>query len=251
MSPRSIRRAAERPTQIEARHAAESAPPSKSTGPRTPEGKKRSSQNSFKHGIYAKVLLVQGENAAEFEEVRAKLRAEHQPASTTEEILVDELAQHFWRLRRFRAYEATLWEPETFCNLASEKHIALVLRAASSAERGFHKALATLRQLQKAHRPLDAAPNERETQWTWPDPASPLCATGSEHRQFVPAPLAGEENAEVSANPEAEFVPSFSSFVSPELAEDGLPRDPNHPFYREAIALRERVHQSVSLEARP
>ncbi len=207
MSPRSIRRAAERRTQIEARQAAESAPPNKSTGPRTPEGKKRSSQNSFKHGIYAKVLLVQGENAAEFEELRAKLRAEHQPANTTEEILVDELAQHFWRLRRFRAYEATLWEPETFCNLACEKHIALVLRAASSAERGFHKALATLRQLQK-------------------------------DRQFVPSPV-------------EEFVPSFSSFVSPELAEDGLPCDPNHPFYREAIELRERVHQSAFSEPRP
>jgi hypothetical protein len=55
------------------------------------------------------------------------------------------MAEQFWRLRRARAMEASL--------LDSDKvlipHLAAIQRMMSSAERGFHKALRALRQLQK------------------------------------------------------------------------------------------------------
>ncbi len=64
-----------------------------STGPTSSIGKARSAQNSFKHGLYSKQLILPGEDPADFDELRAGLRSEHQPANTTEEILlVDELA---------------------------------------------------------------------------------------------------------------------------------------------------------------
>ncbi|MBL8223542.1 MAG: hypothetical protein JNL62_30200, partial [Bryobacterales bacterium] len=38
----------------------------KSTGPRTPEGKQRSSENAVKHGIYTSSIVLPGESAEEF-----------------------------------------------------------------------------------------------------------------------------------------------------------------------------------------
>ena len=120
-----------------------------STGPRTPEGKARSARNSFKHGLYSQQLIIEGEDPAEFDQLRATLRAEHQPLNSTEEILVDELAQHFWRMRRFRALEARAWSPENLDAWCESGLLALIQRSMSSAERAFHKSLATLTKLQK------------------------------------------------------------------------------------------------------
>ena len=61
-----------------------------STGPTSSIGRARSAQNSFKHGLYSQDLIIQGEDPEKFDELRADLRREHQPANTTEEILVDE-----------------------------------------------------------------------------------------------------------------------------------------------------------------
>ncbi len=83
-----------------------------STGPRTPEGKENSKRNSFKHGLYAKNLVIPGEDPAELDRLRARLRAEHQPGNETESILVNEIAENFWRLRRMREYEARAMQPE-------------------------------------------------------------------------------------------------------------------------------------------
>ncbi len=83
-----------------------------STGPRTPEGKENSKRNSFKHGLYAKNLVIPGEDPAELDRLRARLRAEHQPGNETESILVNEIAENFWRLRRMREYEARAMDPE-------------------------------------------------------------------------------------------------------------------------------------------
>ena len=117
----------------------------KSTGPKSEEGKIRSSRNSFKHGLYSKQLVVGAEEAAELDTLKAKLRAEHQPINETEEILVNELAEQFWRLRRARTYEASLLDSGEIVI----PHLTAIQRMMSSAERGFHKALNALRQLQK------------------------------------------------------------------------------------------------------
>ena len=119
-----------------------------STGPRTTEGKRRSSQNAFRHGLYSKQLVTPDECAAELDELRATLRREHAPASTTEEILVDDLAQHFWRLRRFREMEARVWQPDS--NLFTPATLALLARHLASAERSFFRTLAALTKLQQA-----------------------------------------------------------------------------------------------------
>ncbi len=121
-----------------------------STGPRTEAGKLASSRNSFKHGLYSKQLVLPGEDSAELDALRNDLRCEHQPVTTTEEILVNELAEHYWRLRRMRKFEARLMATGTLEDL--QKGLALlpiVQRTMAAAERAFHKALKALCDLQR------------------------------------------------------------------------------------------------------
>ncbi len=121
-----------------------------STGPKSARGKLRSSQNSFQHGLYSKQLIMPNEDPAEFDHLRATLRNEHQPANSIEEILVDELAQHFWRMRRFRELEARAFHPENLDAWCNNGLMALIQRSMASAERSFHKSLTALQKLQKA-----------------------------------------------------------------------------------------------------
>ncbi|MDQ2776707.1 MAG: hypothetical protein M3Y57_17575 [Acidobacteriota bacterium] len=164
MQSRQLRREAERQALKQARkHQTTPAPEATSraetnransqhsTGPVTPEGRAASSRNSFKHGLYSKALMYPGENPAELDALKSDLCRDHQPANTTEEILVNELAEHFWRIRRWREREARLMAIEATAAgvVALTEMLPLIQRLMSAAERGFHKALATLRQLQK------------------------------------------------------------------------------------------------------
>jgi hypothetical protein len=49
----------------------------KSTGPRSQGGKSRSRLNSRKHGLTAKTLIIVGECADDFDQLRAELMEEH------------------------------------------------------------------------------------------------------------------------------------------------------------------------------
>jgi hypothetical protein len=82
----------------------------KSTGPRTQEGKKRSSQNGMRHGLFARDIVVQtghhAESAEEFEDMLAELRSAMRPRDPVEDMLVLRVAVCNWRLRRAWRYEA-------------------------------------------------------------------------------------------------------------------------------------------------
>jgi hypothetical protein len=142
----------------------------KSTGPKTAEGKAASSKNAFKHGIYSKFACIPGEDPEKLDALREDLRAEHQPASITEEMLVDELAHHFWRIKRYRYLESHMWatpgrnEQGELCAdtqrvvwMIDHGLAALYHRALNSAERSFHRTLKTLQETKKATRTLVSA----------------------------------------------------------------------------------------------
>jgi len=63
----------------------------KPTGPRTEQGKKRSSRNATKHGVFSKVIVLKGESRSEYEELLTGLRESHHPEGTSEELLVEKL----------------------------------------------------------------------------------------------------------------------------------------------------------------
>ena len=193
----------------------------KSTGPKTEAGKQASSRNAFKHSLYSERLVVPGEDPAEFDELRATLRHEHQPVNATEELLVDELAQHYWRMRRIREQETNLWRS----GFNSEtppipKQLDFYARASASAERSFHRTLAALLKLQKLRgfvplktKSYDEASSQPESQ-TVPESQVASAAAG-----FVPLKTQAVSAAEPSesASLATGFVPEISCSVESEL----------------------------------
>ncbi len=146
----------------------------KSHGPKTPEGKATSSQNSIKHGLTSRsTIVLQCESADEFQAFLAEHIAIHQPVTPPELELVDQMAVARWRIRRFVCAETVLIDCEMIRNEAAvnkefattdaDVHIAMAIRSLadqsrtlslmsryeSRHQRVHDKAYAALRELQR------------------------------------------------------------------------------------------------------
>lgn len=112
-----------------------------SSGPRSETGKAASSRNHLIHGLSgAGFHVLEGEDQNAFNELFTKLTAEYQPASGTEEILVEQMAQSAWlRLRAVRLQESC-FEGATI-PAHREKSFILYIRYYTTHDRAFHKAL--------------------------------------------------------------------------------------------------------------
>jgi hypothetical protein len=185
---------------------------------------KTQAKPSFKHSLYSKQLVVKGEDPAELDALKADLIAEHQPGNLTEEILVNEMAEHYWRLKRYRRLEAMLFERDTLVI----SQLTAVHRFMNAAERGFHKALKTLRELQKRKArgcaPLDseavpAAFEERDGH------RARFARVPEQSRGFVPAkslPAVAERKNRERATRQVDdgFVPPKPAQTEPVLEND-------------------------------
>jgi hypothetical protein len=98
--------ASERQTSANRRNAA------KSTGPITPNGKLQSRRNALRHGLTAATVVPAMEDAEEFEQFEAAIKADYQPVSAVEQELVSRLASLFWRLRRSTLIETSLFQQQ-------------------------------------------------------------------------------------------------------------------------------------------
>ena len=82
----------------------------RSTGPRTPTGKKTVAKNALKHGFFSKWLLIQHpdgkEDANEYLDLCAALREHYGPNSFLEELWLEKIAVWSWRLRRLIRFES-------------------------------------------------------------------------------------------------------------------------------------------------
>ena len=77
----------------------------KSTGPTSEAGKKITSQNALKTGVYSKSLILPGEDASEFQQLVEQFMQDFQPADIVEFEIVRDLAGLAWkkiRLEKFR-----------------------------------------------------------------------------------------------------------------------------------------------------
>ena len=78
----------------------------KSTGPKTLVGKTYSSWNSTRHGLLSKRLPLVGGGKKKFTRLLTSLRQDLEPVGTLEEVLVEKIAQEYWRLGVAAWYEA-------------------------------------------------------------------------------------------------------------------------------------------------
>src|SRR5580700_3614880 len=79
-----------------------------STGPKTQEGKQKSSLNALRHGLTGQIVVMPTEDLAAYQRHLASFTEEYIPSGATEANLVQALADTSWRLNRVAALETNL-----------------------------------------------------------------------------------------------------------------------------------------------
>ena len=133
----------------------------RSTGPRSVEGKARSSRNALKTGLYCPGIIIGKESTTQLQELEAAYTAEYAPATPTERALVDSLIHYEWLLRRYRWLETEVWrstldrmtahqreESWTGNAFMDQPSIARIHRLRNQTQRLYHETLDKLRELQ-------------------------------------------------------------------------------------------------------
>jgi len=155
----------------------------KCTGPKTAEGKARSSQNALKTGIDARSDLIEGESPEQYEFLTTEYYTRFNPTVPEERCLVDTLIRSEWLGRRYMAIDAGIVENE--CRymekwiatpgaafVQSSQVFARLDRRINSAQRNFQTALKHLMALQA--NPASHAEIERLAETSTPDMTADL-----------------------------------------------------------------------------
>ncbi len=87
--------------------AASRANGARSKGPVTPEGKRNSSRNSTRHGMFADTLVLETEVPSQFHELLNELLDEHKPSTPTQTMLVETIVAARWRQQRIWGIQKT------------------------------------------------------------------------------------------------------------------------------------------------
>ncbi len=80
-----------------------------STGPKTEEGKTKSSLNAVKTGLTGRTVLLPGDDVEAYQQHVAALEARYQPATDAEKLLVQLIADTEWRAARIPTLEAGIY----------------------------------------------------------------------------------------------------------------------------------------------
>jgi hypothetical protein len=170
-----------------------------STGPKTEEGKAKSSRNNTKFGLFATNNCVQPEEKEAYENFCSALWTTLAPADPVEEVTAAEFVRNAWRLRRCAMAEETLGEIVARFQASQNKkretdHPAAdpmiypnylpaqtaIDRARTSAQTGMRRAKADLDKMQAARRKaeqpaavLQVEPNPVPVATATPEPEKP------------------------------------------------------------------------------
>ena len=146
-----------------------------STGPRTEAGKLNSRRNAVQHGLSGHTVLRTPEQDATYNTYRARLYPDLAPASAMELDFAERIIYDSWRIHRASAIESNLYalaeaafdtgniEQDDALNEAhafqlNDRAINLLSLYQQRLQRGIHKDLAMLRQMQKERRAEAAKP---------------------------------------------------------------------------------------------
>ena len=168
------------------------------------------SQNATKHGLTAKQIVLRHEDEAEYQELRASIVTEYQPATAQEHRLADQIAQNYWRLLRARRVETAAFEnqldalkhklaidPEapidndqgiSICMSTDPRHFDTLRRYETAIERAWYRAIRELRTLQNERRQQEGV--QPPTKPATKTQAAALCAEMG-FAAFRTAPIAG------------------------------------------------------------
>jgi hypothetical protein len=159
-----------------------------STGPKTEEGKEKSSLNALRHGLTGRHVTLPSEDIGAYKRHVKSFEDHLQPQGPIEANLVQSLADTAWRLNRVTALETKiLISPESL--EAQIKALANMSLYSQRLTRQFEKIEKELRELQVIRRQAEAKqqkPKESQEMASFfqtPDPNPPMA-------QCAPSPLA-------------------------------------------------------------
>ena len=132
-----------------------------STGPVTPEGKSRASQNATALGLFSASAFIRADEQETYEEFRAGWNARLVPDGPLEETLAGELVQAAWRLRRCTLLETAAQDATTPAEDLDHMQSSID-RARTTAQRALQRNLNELRRIQTDRQMRDAAPYGRQ-----------------------------------------------------------------------------------------
>ena len=129
----------------------------KSQGPTTEEGKQASSRNNLRHGLTGHTfVLMSWEKAEHFDALHKALTDEHKPATPTEYLLVEKMAQQHWLSQRAQSLATADMSIEMHDDPDAQKEldksISNWLRYQTQHERLFQRALNDLLKLRAEKR---------------------------------------------------------------------------------------------------
>jgi hypothetical protein len=226
------------------------------TGPHkmTEAGKQSLRTNALRHGLATKLhVVLAGEDEGFYNEILDGLREEYAPRTTQEEMLVNQIAENYWRLIRARNMESGSFklgikieaeeygfnrvEPDDLlrgANLAtalSHHHeiFSRIARYETTAERAYYRAIRELQKLQalpsrlQRHEPAKPEPeirsvpqNEHQAPEPEPNPAEVIRSVPQKHVQST-----DEEIDAAIARIDAEMLPKMKEMVRREINRGG------------------------------
>jgi hypothetical protein len=191
----------------------------RSTGPQTPRGKQRASENSFKHGFYALRLFPNNELLArdgeDYNRVLAAYWSLYSPVGDVEKLFVEKIAVYSLRLARLLGHEQKVlaWSAP-FEGRSMDK----IVRYESSVTRQLEKTCDQLERLQEAR---EAASNQPETSGLESGDAIAEPDEATEKRSEVPEGLIHEQ-------PQGGSASSNTSDASPTTAPPHVDASSEH-----------------------
>ena len=197
------------------------------------EGKEAIRQNAIRHGLATKRhVVLRGEDQSFYDDMLNALLDEYAPASTQEEMLVHQIAEHHWRLLRARNMETAGFEinldafaqkyGEDPAKLTTLDHgaalagglahyddtVSKVQRYEAAAERSYYRAIRELAKLQKARKLEEASEIRSVPQKQQSDPVVTAVAT------TAPKPIRSVQQNETTDKPFNLADSTFEEFVA-------------------------------------
>ena len=120
------------------------------TGPRTAAGIENCKYNATRHGLTGNQVVIKGEDPAEYDALRRSLVEEHQPASEDQAMLVEVIAQTWWKRVRADRYERDLFEHSRNEDIFTSQCFINFMRYRAAIERAWNRARRELTVLKAA-----------------------------------------------------------------------------------------------------
>ena len=161
---------------------------SRPRGPLSAESSAAIRGNAVKHGLTAKHVVMQHEDDADYQELRASITMEYQPQTPQEHRFADQIAQNYWRLLRCRRVETATFENRlatlkrrfkidpnkafnddegiSVCMANEPRDFETLRRYETTIERAWYRAIRELKSAQKERRESEAAQQAEEAEDT-------------------------------------------------------------------------------------